>query len=178
MLDFIKNLHICSVQVIPYQVWLWYSSRHIFDRIIAHILSSHKFSFLALLECNKSLHIPLVRATCSKFFNSSDWQNIFTRVVAHIGINSVLSTFYAPRSNDRKHILFVLIVCLSTLTLAIIFYAPGLKGPPGASSNRIVRLSVRPFVCPSVCLSVIPSRLQTKCNIESLGDDIVTKLGL
>ena len=30
------------------------------------------------------------------------------------------------------------------------FYAPGLKGPPGASSNRIVR----PFVCLSVCLSV------------------------
>ena len=28
------------------------------------------------------------------------------------------------------------------------FYAPGLKGPPGASSNRIVR--------PSVCLSVCP----------------------
>ena len=35
------------------------------------------------------------------------------------------------------------------------FYAPGLKGPPGASSNRIVRLSIRPsvylFVCPFVC---------------------------
>ena len=45
------------------------------------------------------------------------------------------------------------------------FYAPGLKGPPGASSNRIVRLSV--------CLSVIPSRFQTKCNIESLGCDTV-----
>ena len=29
-------------------------------------------------------------------------------------------------------------------------YAPGLKGPPGASSNRIVRLSV----CPSVRNSV------------------------
>ena len=37
------------------------------------------------------------------------------------------------------------------------FYAPGLKGPQGASSNRIVRLSI--------CLSVILSRLQTKCNI-------------
>ena len=52
-----------------------------------------------------------------------------------------------------------LFVCLlSTLTFAInfeplevetsYFYAPGLKGPPGASSNRIVRLSVRPSVCP------------------------------
>ena len=30
------------------------------------------------------------------------------------------------------------------------YYAPGLKGPPGASSNWIVRLSV----CPSVCNSV------------------------
>ena len=36
-----------------------------------------------------------------------------------------------------------------------LFYAPGLKGPSGAASNRIV--------CLSVCLSVIPSRLQTKC---------------
>ena len=40
-------------------------------------------------------------------------------------------------------------------------YAPGLKGPPGASSVWIIRLSV----CPFVRLSVIPSRLQTKCNI-------------
>ena len=46
------------------------------------------------------------------------------------------------------------------------FYAPGLKGPPGASSNLIV------------CLSVIPSRFQTKFNNSSLGEDTVTKLGL
>ena len=31
------------------------------------------------------------------------------------------------------------------------FLCPGLKVPPGASSNRIVRLFVRPFVRPSVC---------------------------
>ena len=41
------------------------------------------------------------------------------------------------------------------------YYAPGLKGPPEASSVWIVCLSVRL----SVCLSVIPSRLCTKCNI-------------
>ena len=35
------------------------------------------------------------------------------------------------------------------------FYAPGLKDPPGASSNWIVGLSV------------IPPCLQTKCNILS-----------
>ena len=51
---------------------------------------------------------------------------------------------------------------------------PSLKGPRRASSNRIVRLSVRL----SVCLSVIPSRLHTKCNIQSLGDDTAIKLGL
>ena len=45
------------------------------------------------------------------------------------------------------------------------FYAPGLKGPPGASSVWIVRLSVHPSICLSVRLSVIPSRLQSKCNI-------------
>ena len=43
-------------------------------------------------------------------------------------------------------------------------------GPPGASSNRIVRLSVRQFVCPFVCPSVIPPRLK-KYIIYSLGDD-------
>ena len=37
-----------------------------------------------------------------------------------------------------------------TLLYSISYYAPGLKGPPGASSNWIVR----PFVCPSVRLSV------------------------
>ena len=30
------------------------------------------------------------------------------------------------------------------------FYAPGLKGPPWASRNRIVCPSVRPSVCVSV----------------------------
>ena len=46
------------------------------------------------------------------------------------------------------------------------FYAPGLKRPQGASSNWIVCPSVCVclFVHPSVCLSVIPSRLQTKSN--------------
>ena len=51
-------------------------------------------------------------------------------------------------------------LCLFTVD----FYVPGLKGPPGASSNRIVcpsvRLSARPSVRPSirlsVCLSVCP----------------------
>ena len=45
--------------------------------------------------------------------------------------------------------------CNMTAPLVPNFYAPGLKGPPGASSNRIVRLSlclsVRLSVCPSVC---------------------------
>ena len=36
--------------------------------------------------------------------------------------------------------------------MAITFYAPGLKDPPGASSNRIVCPSV--CVCLSICLSV------------------------
>ena len=33
------------------------------------------------------------------------------------------------------------------------FYAPGLKGPPRASSNQILCLSVRPFVGSSVLLT-------------------------
>ena len=54
------------------------------------------------------------------------------------------------------------------------FYAPGLKGPPRASSVWIVR----PSVCPFLRLSVIPSRLQAKCNILRCGGHTVTKLGL
>ena len=45
----------------------------------------------------------------------------------------------------------------STLRFLVIkanFYAPGLKGPRGASSNWIVCPSVHPSVCPSVYLSV------------------------
>ena len=49
-----------------------------------------------------------------------------------------LITFYSTEVSDKLNI----------------FYAPGLKGPPGASSNWIVRPSVRLFVC----LSVVPSR--------------------
>ena len=45
------------------------------------------------------------------------------------------------------------------------FSAPGLKGPPGASSVWIVCQSVCLSICPFIRLSVIPSRLQTKCNI-------------
>ena len=48
----------------------------------------------------------------------------------------------------RTGFIFVLSVCL----WQFLFYAPGLKGPPGASSNRIVR----PSVCPSVPLSGRP----------------------
>ena len=54
------------------------------------------------------------------------------------------------------------------------FLCPGLKGPPGASSNRIVR----PSICLSVRLSVVPSRLQKKRNIKSLDENTVTKLRL
>ena len=50
---------------------------------------------------------------------------------------------------------------LSNKIYILDFYAPGLKGPPGASSVWIVCLSV----CLSVRLSVIPSRLHSKNNI-------------
>ena len=36
------------------------------------------------------------------------------------------------------------------------FHAPGLKGPPVASSNRIACPSVRPSLCVSVCVVVCP----------------------
>ena len=42
----------------------------------------------------------------------------------------------------------------NSICLTLFFYAPGLKGPPGASSVWIVRPSVRLSVCPSVCPSV------------------------
>ena len=45
------------------------------------------------------------------------------------------------------------------------FYASCLKGLLGASSK--IRLSICPFVCLSVCLTVIPSHLHVhiKCNV-------------
>ena len=56
------------------------------------------------------------------------------------------------------------------------FYAPGLKGPPGASSNWIVRLSVRVSVCPFVRNSLpLTNKVQY---LKVWGDDTVTKLGL
>ena len=55
------------------------------------------------------------------------------------------------------------------------FYAPDLKGPPGASSVWIVRLSVRLCVCPFVRNSVL---LINKVQYLSLGGHTVTKLGL
>ena len=71
---------------------------------------------------------------------------------------------YTPRKRSLGFIYRNHPVCLSVrpsvlsrvnLTLTITFYAPGLKGPPGASSNQIVRLSVCLSVCPSVCNSVL-----------------------
>ena len=60
-------------------------------------------------------------------------------------------------SQQLKSSLIIVIKCirqcrplLSSGCLFSPFYAPSLKGLPGASSNRIVRPSVRPFVCPSV----------------------------
>ena len=44
------------------------------------------------------------------------------------------------------------------------FYAPGLKGPLGAFSNRIVRLSVNPSVCNSVRLT----KCKKRSRIQSL----------
>ena len=49
---------------------------------------------------------------------------------------------------------------------------------PPAWKVRRGHLVIGSSVCLSVRLLVIPSRLQTKCNIQSLGDDTVTKLGL
>ena len=94
-------------------------------------------------------------------------------------------TFYASGSNDWGHIVIVLSVCLIVSRLSLYISIPlmmpfwmtsrsmtlwpCLKGPLGASSNWIVRLSVylsiHLSVCLSICLSVILSRLQTKRNI-------------
>ena len=76
------------------------------------------------------------------------------------------------------HVTILLVKCSPTAKLQCLFHSAlvffpnafntlGLKGPPGASSNWIVR--------PYVHLSVIPSRFNKKC---SLGDDTVTQLGL
>ena len=65
------------------------------------------------------------------------------------------------------------VIFFPAYTLCMSLYASGLKGLPGASSNRIAMVSV----CLAVHRSVIPSHLQ-KCNILSLGYDTFTKLVL
>ena len=59
--------------------------------------------------------------------------------------------------------------------VSIAFYASGLKGSSGASSNWIVRLSVRPSARLSVHNSV---PLTNKVQYLKFGSDTVTKLGL
>ena len=79
-------------------------------------------------------------------------------------INGVADSDSNLQNQKPAHVLTYMTEISSTVFWQITEYSflcPGLKGPPGASSNRIVCLSVRPFVR----LSVIQSRLQTKCNI-------------
>ena len=55
---------------------------------------------------------------------------------------------------DREEVCYVCLLWYSCTSCTCHFYAPGLKGPPGASSNRIVCPSVCLFVCLSVRNSV------------------------
>ena len=64
-------------------------------------------------------------------------------------------SFYRMQ-RDKGGVLILDIHLLDNFCLEA-FYAPGLKGPPGASSNQIVRPSVCLSVCLSVRLSVCPS---------------------
>ena len=83
----------------------------------------------------------------------------------------VFTCSYAPTLNKSYLIKDILISRQNT------YYCGRCIGNSKASSNGVcpsVCLSVRPFVCPSVRNSVP----LTRCNIESLGDDIVNKLGL
>ena len=59
-----------------------------------------------------------------------------------------------PSKSDLIDVGNIFLKTGSTVTFRKPFYAPGLKGPPGASSNWIVRLSVCLSVCLSICLSV------------------------
>ena len=52
-------------------------------------------------------------------------------------------------SGTQNHLLVTILLFID-IKVAGYFYAPGLKGPSRASSNRIVR----PSVCTPVCLSV------------------------
>ena len=61
--------------------------------------------------------------------------------------------------------------CTKSCSMQAYFYAPGLKGPSGASSNRIVRLSVRLSVCNSVPLT-------NKKQYLKFGWWYITRLGL
>ena len=71
--------------------------------------------------------------------------------------------YFASPTNKIIYWIDTMVMTLTETVLILIvivyFYAPGLKGPPGASSNWIDHL----FVCPSVCLSVRPSVRLSVC---------------
>ena len=105
-------------------------------------------------------------------FNRSPFQSVSCKISPSSSKRSVMITLEmcpirAEISTQTFGKMYLFVICMinrhwfQTKLLLYIgdfgqkyhFYAPGLKGPPGASSNRIVRLFV------------IPSRLQIKCNI-------------
>ena len=99
--------------------------------------------------------------------SSSKYSVIFIPPVNKVGGNTVFHATFIDTFNFT-------ILTLGTYSCHY-FYAPGLKGQPGASSNRIVRLSVHLSVRLSVRNSV---PLTKKCIIYNLVYDTVTKLGL
>ena len=115
------------------------SRKQVFERLITQS-SSH----LKPLEKDKMLEDE--KLTCSnRFLNCTRRYN-----VCEGSEKKYFNCFIDAFSHSRRYFTFL---------------CPGLQGLPGACRNQIVRLSVRPFVYLFVRLSVIPSRLQTKCNI-------------
>ena len=101
------------------------------------------------LEYSIIFFIFWVRILVGQSLIWNKWIERFSLIMSNL-------SYYNTTMSNMKSILespcpVYLSVCYHNLICS--FYAPGMKGPPGTSSNRIG--------CPSVCLSVIPSRLQT-----------------
>ena len=87
-----------------------------------------------------------------RFFllKSTGWLGIVNACV----LNVMFSSVSFMKENVFRCIggdtLCCLWICPKNCELQHHFYAPGLKGPPGASTNWIIRLSVRLSVCLSI----------------------------
>ena len=124
----------------------WSAGRHSFN------LNADWFLYIICWQINRS-HLQFILVSRSALYKYQCRMVHRSALIIYIGrhVGSFKNQWLVGRSIWRIGISFI-----SNRELMWNFYVPGLKGPPGASSNRIVRPPVCLSVCLTVCLSVCP----------------------